>query len=506
MLSKSSLGKHVWLLAILFFALFIRLWGINHGFPFIFHPDEPAVIRSAMGIRFDPNPGHFDWPHLQFYLNYGVFFLFIKFRGLLQFLGLQTKISPLFPILWRDPLVFYAISRVFSAVLGAVTAIPVFLTVSNLFNRRAAIIAAAVFALLPFHVHTSHYALVDVPMVFWVAWALYFTSRVYVTGRFWDYALAGLFVGLAAATKYNGGLFAVMVPLAYVLRVVEKRESITNPSGLSFLISSAAFAGLGFALGTPYAFLDYKTFLRADSPLGALWQFKNVGSVDFVTRLAQLVRNLLVKLPDDFGYAPIIAYFAALILLVKNKSPKLWLLFLPSLFVLVYVSGFAKTRSHYYMGIYPFVAAVGGYFADYVYSKLQNVPIWQFLRVVLLTLLLTIPLALSVKDSLILSRKDTRVLLYEWLSKNITVLDYVIYDSDDVAPVLEKFSGNTQHKGLSRFPPEGSQGYIILSDSTKTYDFTNRKIVLELLPNFRPGPRIFVYELTDRPKVPNERK
>src|SRR3989344_8309710 len=116
------------IVAVLLFALAVRLVGINHGFPFIFHVDEPAVVRSALGLRFDPNPGHFDWPHLYFYLNYFLYFLFIKFRAFLQILNLRAAVEDIFPLLWRDPLIFYVISRSLSAIMGAFTVIPVYLT------------------------------------------------------------------------------------------------------------------------------------------------------------------------------------------------------------------------------------------------------------------------------------------------------------------------------------------------------------------------------------------
>src|SRR3972149_2896119 len=130
------------LLAIVLVGLGLRLWGIEHGFPFIFHPDEPAVVRSALGIRFEANPKHFDWPHLHFYLNYFLFFLFIKARGLAQALGLQAFLAAKFPLLWEDPLVFYWLSRVFDAFLGALTAVPVFLAGRKLFSKRVGLLAA----------------------------------------------------------------------------------------------------------------------------------------------------------------------------------------------------------------------------------------------------------------------------------------------------------------------------------------------------------------------------
>ena len=73
---------------VLIVALILRLTAIDHGFPYIYHPDEPTVVRSALGLRFDPNPHHFDWPHLYFYLNYLMYMVFAKLRDFLTLLGL----------------------------------------------------------------------------------------------------------------------------------------------------------------------------------------------------------------------------------------------------------------------------------------------------------------------------------------------------------------------------------------------------------------------------------
>lgn len=169
MLKKISQRIDFVLVGIILFGFILRFIGAKHGFPFITHPDEAAVVRSAMGIKFDPNPAHFDWPHLHFYLNYFVYYLFIKFRAFVQVLGLRSSLEPNIPLFWRDPLVFYYISRLVSIIMGALTAWPIYLAGKSLFNRRAGLFAALAIAITPFHVWHSHYALIDVPTVFWLS-------------------------------------------------------------------------------------------------------------------------------------------------------------------------------------------------------------------------------------------------------------------------------------------------------------------------------------------------
>ncbi|MFH1295635.1 MAG: glycosyltransferase family 39 protein, partial [bacterium] len=258
-------------------ALVLRLIGIAHGFPYIYHPDEPTVVRSALGIRFNLNPGHFDWPHFYIYLNYFVYMIFAKLRTLLP-------ISQFWAIIYNDELVFYLISRIFSALLGAFTIIPIYLWVKRVASKNAAVWSSAFLAVMPLHVRNSHYALIDVPMLFLLSWSLFCAT--------FSPILSGLFLGLSASTKYNGILGAPFIIIFYL---------ITRRKFADFA-KTGIFTVLGFILGTPYALLDFKTFSRTDGPQGAFWQFTNVGKVDFTTQISQFVTTLAEKLPVNLGY------------------------------------------------------------------------------------------------------------------------------------------------------------------------------------------------------------
>ena len=157
-------------LFIIFLIAFIfRSAGASHDFPFIFHPDEPTIIRSALGIRFNSNPAHFDWPHLYIYLNYFLYMAFAYFRDFVSNLGLRQLFEGVFSIMWQDNIVFYYITRLLTAFLGALTIVPVYLTGKNIFNNKVGLLSALTMAALPFHVWHAHYALSDTAMVLLVA-------------------------------------------------------------------------------------------------------------------------------------------------------------------------------------------------------------------------------------------------------------------------------------------------------------------------------------------------
>ena len=373
---SKRLGKDIPVFLILFLilgiALFLRLFGINHGYPFVFHPDEATIIRSALGIRFDINPGHFDWPHLYIYLNYFLYMVFAKVRNILP--------PNMFPLLWNDSWIFYPLTRILTAVLGALTIFPIYLSARTLFNKKIGIYSAMAFSILPFHVWQSHYALTDVPMVFFLSWGLYFASKILRTknASIKNYVFAGVFIGLSASTKYNGGLSAVMIPLATLFNTLnlysldgsssrDNNKSFTKIlrlflsfKNIWYWCVSGFFAIFGFLLGTPFALLDFDTFSRTDGPKGALWQFTNVGSVNFIPHIIQFVNDIVFKISDDLGYTFLLGFLIVLFLSVYKfyvylKTKKhietnfsLYFISIMAIYLLWYISGFEKSRSHFY--------------------------------------------------------------------------------------------------------------------------------------------------------------
>ena len=497
------------LLIIIFCALALRLTGITHGFPFIFHPDEPTIVRSALGIRFNPNPKHFDWPHLYIYLNYFLYMVFAKFRDLLVTLGLKNTISSAFPLIWNDDLIFYFLTRCFSAILGALTVIPVYLSAKSLFNKKVALFAAFCMAFLPYHVWHSHYSLPDVPMVFLLSWGLYFSCFILSSSDLKNYILSGFFIGLAASTKYNGGLSALMVPTAHFLRILELRQkdgekvTIVDFRGILALILSGLSAFGGFLLGTPYALLDLKTFSRIDGPQGAFWQFTNVGSVSFAKHLMQFFNELFVSVSANMGWVVILAYVLTLFYLifrvVKKRvvdiDYKLIFLYLISLFLFWYISGFKNTRSHYFFIFYPFAAVIFGFFVSKVYEWLDlKKRFYSFVFV----FLMCFPLVFfSVRNSYAYYRGDTRNDLYKWLVSNLKLGENVVYNDVKAVDVFGKLGIKTE-KGFENLENVSSAMVIVL-DPENSIDFLNKNSsYLTKEKTFgnklRLGPNIEVYK------------
>lgn len=487
---------------VIFLALALRLAGISHGFPFIFHPDEPTIVRSALDVRFDPNPGHFDWPHFFIYANYFVYTIFAKVRDLAVDYNFQNFMIKIFPLMWDDTVVFYFVTRVFAAVLGALTVIPIYKTGKVLFGEKVGLLSALAFTLIPFHVWHSHYSLPDAPMLFFMSWGVYFAARILTWGYPIDYIVSGFFIGIAASNKYNGGLGAITVPLAAFLRWVlvkmrlsEKRGDFPYFQTVLNLILSGIFAFLGFLLGTPYALLDYKTFSRTDSAAGAFWQFTNVGSVNFADHMGKFFTDMSFKISDDLGYTILAALFLTsgivLIRFLKGTFSKfdvsLMFLIIPAYALIYYISGFEKSRSQYYFIVYPFVSIIFGYFCVWAMNKVSLGMKPLYFPIALLLFLP--PFYFSVYNSVRFLRNDTRLDLKRFLEKEVPLGTKIVYGSSDVAPVA-KYVFNDAVKDPTKLSKGTRYYYIELNKGV-----SSGRAVFEVSNKGRIGPYITVEEM-----------
>lgn len=127
--------------------------------------------------------------------------------------------TPLFPVVRAHPLLFQVLvaplyqdgapdvpARVVAAGFGIATIVLVLLAGAVLYSRRVGVIAAAVLAVMPYHVLISRQVLLDGPMTFFATAALVCLALLGRTeSRRWLVA-AGAMLGLAALSKETGVL------------------------------------------------------------------------------------------------------------------------------------------------------------------------------------------------------------------------------------------------------------------------------------------------------------
>ena len=79
--------------------------------------------------------------------------------------------------------------------------------------------------------------------------------------RLRQFAVAGIYAGLAISLKYNAGALIIVALVAGVLIILEGR-ALRKTAVMGVLIFAVA-CGVSFVVGTPYALLDWRDFLHA---------------------------------------------------------------------------------------------------------------------------------------------------------------------------------------------------------------------------------------------------
>jgi len=227
----------------------LRLWGDTSGLPWAYNADEAQhFVPFAIGMlhgNLDPG-GYFANPPAYTYLLAGIFKLAFGSRAMAIYRsGDSTQI--------------WVAARVASAVLGTLAVWLLYLAGARLFDRRTGLIACAVMAVAFLPVFYGKLALNDSPTLAPVCLSLWGSAGIARFGRKRDFAVAGFGLGLAAATKYTGGI--VVLPLA-----AAALSCAADPLRRRFLALWLPLAGLialaTFIAANPYSVVDFHQFIN----------------------------------------------------------------------------------------------------------------------------------------------------------------------------------------------------------------------------------------------------
>lgn len=255
-----------WLWAILLLAVAVRIYGNWWDFPAVHHPDESKLVHTALEMHANRTP--FTWflayPTLYTYVLVVVF-------GIGDAVGRLSGLwashgDALLELYYLSPAPFHLAARSLTALMGALTVLLTWQVTARLFSPRAGLVAALFLAFAYNHVIHSHYATTDVPASLMVMLCLYTALPVFYGSRRWQaYALCGLMVGFAAATKYPAALAGVFLLVAHWSPLPRPpRYGISAPKrSCRLLLLALATAAVGFALACPSALYHPGLFVLA---------------------------------------------------------------------------------------------------------------------------------------------------------------------------------------------------------------------------------------------------
>jgi len=471
---KDSQGKIAFIF-IVFLALVIRIWGISFGLPYIYHVDEERFSRiSHHYFSGDLNPHFFHVPSLHTYAVAGIWGAYYlvgkvsgKFHSLDEFTdSFRNEITTLF-----------ILGRMFSVLLSIGTILVVYLIGKRLYNKKVGLLAALFLLFSPVHNKISHYMVPDSPMIFFQMLSFLFIWMIYKKGKWEYYILAGLFAGLAMGTKYGGLLLFLPLILAHVFHVLEDKQPLRNIF-LSFkLILSGAFFFVGFFIGCPYAFFDFRSFWR-----GFQWQSRHL----FVTghygsSTAQPAWLFYFK----HGFKELVGKSSQFLVLggiiyglFRHKKREIILFSFPLVQFLI-MSNWKTSAVRYLLPLAPFFAIIGAYFLYLILSKLAyylarfNSKFSFFLKTkgifasFIVILFLLSPGLKVLRFDYTLTQMDTRTIAKDWIEKNIPQGSRIAFEAYGPPFTREKYDiiyRHTMGRVTLEWLSQRKRDFIIISD------------------------------------------
>lgn len=223
---RARLASGVTLLGLLMLAAALRFTGLSWGLRHPPHVDEAVYVANVVEMVKAGDLDH------RFYTYPGLFFYL-----------LAPGVAGLGPERWDGPAPYLA-SRALVAAVGVLNVALLYWAGARLLGPGAGLVAAALLAVSPVDVETSHQVRPDVLLEGFGIGALLVFRRV--GARLRDDAGAGLLIGLATAVKFTGLLMVPFYAALRLLRPGPRFRGLAVAGVLSVLVP---------VLATPYSLI-----------------------------------------------------------------------------------------------------------------------------------------------------------------------------------------------------------------------------------------------------------
>jgi len=467
----------VCLLTVGFLGAYFRFTGINWDQDFHLHPDERFLTMIETSIRTEDSiKDYFDTenstlnPHnvrdangnqtFPFFV-YGSFPIFlVRFIG--ETIG-QTNYSQI-----------HIVGRYLSGIFDMGTLLVIFLIGRKMFKSSwVGVISAALYAFAPLPIQISHFFIVDHFTTFFATTAFLFAVEVFNFEKnqrqmieplstnlnqlikywdgIWNFIFFGIALGLAAASKVNAVVIALMLPLS-VLLAVRNKENIWKSLRLHIVLRNLVIAALvsflAFRIFQPYAFSGPSFFNFGINPewLNDIKELRSLSSglSSYPPSLQWTRRNILFPFKNmtiwgmgiAFGFISFISLFKMLIDFIKGKKGAFLLLLTWNIAYTLWQALRWNPTMRYFLLVYPTLAVSAGWFLligiKGLKLKKKTPRGYKVLRIILIIGVLAVSLGWGFAFINIYRRPMTRIAASEWIYKNIEGPINLIYQAEDV--------------------------------------------------------------------------
>lgn len=501
-----------------------RLIGLSHDLPTIAHVDERSrtLIAIRMAASGDLNPGWFGHPaSTVLYPLAGIYHGWHVITDNRPFFEVDPDLQTHF---YNHPQETYFLGRLLAAGYSLLMIPLIYHIGRQAFGPPVGLLAAWLSILSPTVMHYAQRARGDdISATFFGLLSLWLCLRLYHRPTLGNHILAGLTIGLAIGSRY---FMVALVPILVAVEGFIWWRRISQPSlatSWRYLRSIAGrlVAGLlsvlvGFALCTPYFFLDFATVL---ANLRHEARTVELGA-DGLTPPENLWWYLTTAIPDDLSWPVTVFAAGGVGLILYHRQPKPLLLLG---FVTIFLLGLSLSALHWQRWIVQ-ILPVLALFAAYglqglshrlaAFQKLSHRQ-WLSLLLILVSLWPTYHLTMQTIRN---TQPSTRLLARNWLIHNLPAQSQVA--TEGVVPLTDtqfyvfeaEVSLATEGYTLEEAQQLGWQYFVASADRYGVYFsqpdrypaevafYENLFHTGQLIQQFEPtatrnGPTIRVYQL-----------
>lgn len=413
---------------ILLFALALRLWGIDYGFPFFLVNDEPALVLGALKmLELKTLVPAWHQDEFRKVLNYSPLPSYFYLLTLSPVIATNYAFSGFPPLdeykddIALNPTFLWVAARVLNALMGVALILVIYLMSKKITgSERAGLFAALFLALSFYHLQLSQVVRHWMPASLLVYLGWFWALDIGKTRSAKPYFLSGLFVGLAGGVNTSSaiGLWPGLLTHFWD-RSRSWKEKLASPPAVMFAGTALVVALLFVAL-YPYGLTRGE---GAETVSGDIWKrfgfLSDKSLAEWLTFLADYAK-LFVRYETTLAFAALVGAW-----LLFRRQPLFVVTVLS--FSVIYFSSlylFFNAIPRAMVFILPASAVLGGYGVDRLMLKAQN-----YLRPTLASLALVFgaaflifffyPLLVDGRYLYLFSRKDTRLVARDWIEKNI---------------------------------------------------------------------------------------
>ncbi len=396
----------------------VRLWGLGFGLPYTqARPDETFVIGVALSfLHGNFSPPFYDYPWLYMWTLTVVYLAYFVWGAAMGTFHSIADLTASWSTYWTP---FFLLSRGLSAAFGTATVAVVFSIGRRLWDETTGLIAALFLSLAFIHVRDSHFGTTDIAMTFLVMLAIALLMKAHL-GHARSYASAGIAAGLAAATKYTGGLLVLPALVSQIVRLV----AASNPRVRANDRQLVRF-GIGFTLallvGVPFVFFDTHRFLQA---MDLLRQSTTIGQ-GLAPIESGWIHHLRLALRYGMGVPLLVTGLVGVIAIIVRTPGIGAVLFA---FPVTYYAVAASVKNlffRYTIPIVPFLCLSAAWLVCRAAARLVSTGSsrharWKLAAPWLLAAAIVLPSAISVVqfDHLI-AQTDNRVVVARWFAQHV---------------------------------------------------------------------------------------